>query len=102
MLLNRLIANQQSKRGQAHSVCLQEVQKYKKVVSVNKQNEYETTSKKWTDKEKTDLTFVNVFKFQEKMFKIVQKNFWEIQIILIKERWSSHDKYGQSKAGNWQ
>ena len=46
MLLHRLIANQQSKRGQAHSVCLQEVQKYKKVVSVNKQNEYETTSKK--------------------------------------------------------
>ena len=46
MLLHRLIANQQSKRGQAHSVCLQEVQNYKNVVNVNKQNDYETTSKK--------------------------------------------------------
>ena len=57
-LLNRVIAKQQSKREQAHPVCLQEVQKYKKVESVNKTlNDYETLSKKWTDK-KADLIFV--------------------------------------------
>ena len=37
---------------------LQEVQKYEKVESVNTLNDYETTSKKWTDKKKTDLIFV--------------------------------------------
>ena len=41
------------------------VEKYKKMESVNTQNDYETTSKKWTDKKK----------FQENKFKIVQKNF---------------------------
>ena len=30
--------------------------------------------------------FVNVFKFQENKFKIVQNNFYEIKIILIKKR----------------
>ena len=50
-------------------------QKYEKQVK----NDYETASKKWTDK-KEDLFFVfrkciNVFKFQESNFKIVQKNF---------------------------
>ena len=56
-LLCRVITKQQSKREQAHLVCLQEVQKYEKVENVNTQNDYETTSKKWTDK-KTDLIFV--------------------------------------------
>ena len=32
------------------------------------------------------LCFVNLFKFQENQFKIVQKNFQEIKIILIKIR----------------
>ena len=32
------------------------------------------------------LCFVSMFKFQENKFKIVQKNFWEIKIILIKKR----------------
>ena len=29
--------------------------------------------------------FLNVFNFQENKFKIVQKNFWEIKIILTKK-----------------
>ena len=32
------------------------------------------------------LCFVNMFKFQENKFKVVQKNFWEIKIILIKKK----------------
>ena len=49
-LLHRVIAKQQSKREQTHPVCLQELQKYEKMKSVNTQNDYETTSKKRTDK----------------------------------------------------
>ena len=45
-LLCRVITKQQSKREQAHPVCLQEVQKYKKVESVNTLNDYETLRKK--------------------------------------------------------
>ena len=57
-------------------MCLQEVQKYEKVESVNILNDYETTSKKWTDKKKADLIFLFcVFKFQENKFNIVQNNF---------------------------
>ena len=37
-------------------------------------------------KQSCSLCFVNVFKFQENKFKMVQKNFWEIKIVLIKER----------------
>ena len=55
---SRVIAKQQSKREQAHPVCLQELWKYEKVESVNTQNDYKTTSKKWTDKKKTDLFFM--------------------------------------------
>ena len=43
-LLHRMIVKQQSKREQAHPVCLQEVQKHKKVD--NTQNDYNTASKK--------------------------------------------------------
>ena len=57
-LLHRVIAKQQSKREQTHPVCLLEVEKCEKVESVNTQNEHETTSKKQTDKKKTDLFFV--------------------------------------------
>ena len=53
---------------------------------------------------------VNVFKFQENKFQIVQNNLQEIKMILIKKKiwknhqlqWSLHDKYGQSKAKDWQ
>ena len=45
VLLCRVITKQQSKREQAHPVCLQEVQKYEKVENINTQNDYETTSK---------------------------------------------------------
>ena len=34
------------------------MKKYEKTESVNGQNDYKTTSKKWTDKKKTDLLFV--------------------------------------------
>ena len=37
-------------------------------------------------KQTCSLHFVNVFKFQENKFKIVQKNFLEIKIILMKRR----------------
>ena len=57
-ILHRVIAKQQSKREQTHPVCLLEVEKYENVESVNTQNEHETTSKKQTDKKKTDLFFV--------------------------------------------
>ena len=53
-----MIAKQLSKREQTHPVCLQKVEKCEKVDSINTQNEYETTSKKQTDKKKTDLFFV--------------------------------------------
>ena len=36
-------------------------------------------------KQTCSLFFVNVFNFQENKFKIVQKNFWEIKIILTKK-----------------
>ena len=54
----RVTAKQQSKREQTRPVCLHGVEKCKKVGSINTQNDYETTSKKWTDKKKTDLSFV--------------------------------------------
>ena len=53
-----MIAKQQVKREQIHPVCLHAVEKYEKVKNVNTQNDYETTSKKWTDKKKTGLFFV--------------------------------------------
>ena len=45
-LLHRVVGKQQSKREQAHPVCLQELQKSKKFESINTQNDYERTSKK--------------------------------------------------------
>ena len=53
-----MIAKQEVKREQLHPVYLHLVEKYEKVKNVNTQNDYETTSKKWTDKKKTDLFFV--------------------------------------------
>ena len=61
-----------------------------KMENLNTQNDYETewADKKWTDKKKSDLSlcFENVLKFQENKFKIVQKNFQEIKVKLIKRR----------------
>ena len=37
-------------------------------------------------KQTSSFCFVNVFKFQENKFRIVQKNFWEIKIMSIKKR----------------
>ena len=37
-------------------------------------------------KQTCSLCFVNVFKSQENKFKIVQKNLWEIEILLLKKR----------------
>ena len=55
-------------------------------------------------KRKQDLLFVfwNVFKFHENKFNTIQKNFWEIKIILIKKRFlgkatSHNDKKKTSK-----
>ena len=45
-LLHRATVKRQSKREQTHLVYLNAVEKYKKVESVNTQNDYETTSKK--------------------------------------------------------
>ena len=42
-------------------------------------------------KQTSSLCFVNVFKFQENKFKIVQKNLQEIKTILIKA--TSHNDY---------
>ena len=41
-----MIAKQQAKREQTHDVCLNAVEKYKKVESINTQNDYNTMSKK--------------------------------------------------------
>ena len=54
-LLHRMIAKQQGKRELTHPVCLHAAEKYKKLESVNKENDYKTMSKKWTGKKKTDL-----------------------------------------------
>ena len=45
-LLHRVIAKQLSKGEQTHPVCLQAVEKYEKMESVNTQIDYATTSKK--------------------------------------------------------
>ena len=77
---HRVIAKQQSKRELTYPVCLHAAEKYEKVESINTQSDYKTASEKWIDKKKTDLfsvfcKCVNVFKFQENKFKIVEKNF---------------------------
>ena len=49
-----MIAKKQLKREQTYHVCLHATEKYEKVESVNTQNDYETASKNWTDKNETD------------------------------------------------
>ena len=58
VLLHRDIVKQQAKREQTHCVFLPTVYNQENVENVNMQNNYETTSKKWTDKKKTDLSCV--------------------------------------------
>ena len=73
-----MTAKQWAKREQTHPVCLQAMEKYEKLESVNTNNGYKRTSKKWADKKKTitcSVCFVKKFKFQQNKFKIVQKNF---------------------------
>ena len=83
-LLHRVIAEQQSKRKQTHPACSRAVEKCKKVESVNTQNDYETTSKKWTDKRKADWFYV----FRKCLLKASSRTFKRIskKIILIKKR----------------
>ena len=49
-----MIGKQHAKREQTHPVCLHAMEKYKKVDSVNMQNDYKT-SKRWTDRKNTNL-----------------------------------------------
>ena len=79
MLLHRLIAKQ-SKKEQTHLACLHAVENYEKVESINTQNDLVTASKKMRRKKENIVVLlfrncVNVFKFQENSFKIVEKNF---------------------------
>ena len=58
-------------------------------------------------KQTCSLCFVNVFKFQENNFNIVQKNFQEIKIISIKKRFlgkatGHNDNYSVSMGGKGQ
>ena len=46
MLIYRVITKQKAKREQTHPVCLHAVEKYKKLESINTQNEYKTMKKK--------------------------------------------------------
>ena len=52
-----MIAKQWAIREQTYPVCLHIVEKYRKVKSIT-QNDYETKSKKLTDKKKTNLFIV--------------------------------------------
>ena len=92
------------RREQTHPMCLHTVEKYENLESINTQNDYKTTIKKWTDKKKTNLC-LKVFKFQNNKFEIVQKNLQEIVIKISwkthRSQWSLHEKYGWSKAEDW-
>ena len=58
VLLYRVIVKEQSKREQTHPECIHAVEKYEKLENINTQNDYETRSKKSTDKKKKNLFFV--------------------------------------------
>ena len=51
----RLIVKQWAKREQIYPVGLHTVENYEKVESVNTKDDPETTSRKWTDKKRTNL-----------------------------------------------
>ena len=60
--------------------------------SVNTKNDYKTASKNEQIKRKqtSSVCFVKVIKFKENKFKIFQKDFQEIIIIIKKISWKSH------------
>ena len=59
VVLPRVIAKQQAEKEQTYPVCLHAVNNCENVENVNTQNDYETTSKRWIDRTKTDLFFVS-------------------------------------------
>ena len=74
MLLHTAIAKQQLRRGQTHPVCSHEVEINEKEENLNTQTDYETTSKNEQIKRKqtSSLFFVNVFKVQDRLKKILR------------------------------
>ena len=74
------------KREQTHPVCLHPEEMYEQVKSVNTQKimKQQVKNEQMKRKQTCSLCFVNVFKFQENKFKIVQNNLLEIKVILIK------------------
>ena len=100
-----------SKKSTDPSRVLHAVEKYEKVESVNTQNDWETTSINWTDKKKTNLFCVfckclNSKKTSSRSFKLFlgnnnnnnKKTSWKSH----QSQWSLHNKYGWSKAEDWQ
>ena len=73
-LLHTAIAKQQLRREQTHPVCSNEVEINEKEESLNTQTDYETTSKNEQIKRKqtSSLFFVNVFKVQDRLKKILR------------------------------
>ena len=72
-LLHRVIAKQQGEIEQTHPVCLHAADKYKKWrISIHKMITKQQIKNEQIKRKKTSLCFVNVFKFQENKFKIVQ------------------------------
>ena len=49
------VCKQWAKSEQAQPVCLHVVEKFENVESIDTKNDYETMSKKWIDKKKTNL-----------------------------------------------
>ena len=74
-LLHRVIAKQQGKIEQTHLVCLHAVDKYEKVENVMHKiiTKQQIKNEQIKRKQTCSLCFVNVFKFQENKFKIVQR-----------------------------
>ena len=52
-----MISKQCTKKEETPPTRLHAMEKYEKVESVNTQNDYETASKKWTNKKKTNLFY---------------------------------------------
>ena len=69
----RLIAKQQARREQTHTMSLHILQKYEKVDSIITKQQVQNEEVK--RKQTCSVSFVKVFKFQENKFKIVLKNF---------------------------
>ena len=74
-LLHRVIAKQQGEIEQTHPVCLHAAGKYKKWrISIHKMiTKQQIKNEQIKRKQIYSLCFVNVFKFQENKFNIVQR-----------------------------